>query len=139
LKAPGTKRLKLKCDEPLSNFAFNFILRRYNLERKETRAASNTCRLLGAARRRAARGGGVTLVEYLVSRARAKGRRGVGARGGAPWCKRRAHKEEAGAGGRGAARVSDWWGQRGPWAALCHQVRERRARRWKTCRAPWAD
>ena len=31
LKAPGTKRLKLKCDEPLSNFAFNFNLRRYNL------------------------------------------------------------------------------------------------------------
>ena len=29
LKPPGTKRLKLKCDEPLSNFAFNFNLRRY--------------------------------------------------------------------------------------------------------------
>ena len=29
LKAPGTKRLKLKCDEPLSDFAFNFSLRRY--------------------------------------------------------------------------------------------------------------
>ena len=29
LKAPGTKRLKLKCDEPLSKIAFNFDLRRY--------------------------------------------------------------------------------------------------------------
>jgi hypothetical protein len=28
LKAPGTKRLKLKCDEQLSNFAFKFNLRR---------------------------------------------------------------------------------------------------------------
>jgi len=30
LKAPGTKRLKLIYDGPLSNFAFNFNLRRYN-------------------------------------------------------------------------------------------------------------
>ena len=30
LKAPGTERLKLQCDEPLSNFAFRFKLRRYN-------------------------------------------------------------------------------------------------------------
>jgi len=30
LKAPGTKRLKLKYDELLSNFAFDFNLRRYN-------------------------------------------------------------------------------------------------------------
>jgi len=30
LKAPGTKRLKRKCDEPPSNFAFKFNLRRYN-------------------------------------------------------------------------------------------------------------
>jgi len=29
LKAPGTKRLKLKCKEPLPDFAFNFNLRRY--------------------------------------------------------------------------------------------------------------
>ena len=29
LKAPGTKRLKLKHDESLSNFAFKFNLRRY--------------------------------------------------------------------------------------------------------------
>ena len=32
LKAPGTKRLKLKYDEPLSNFAFKFNLRRYYME-----------------------------------------------------------------------------------------------------------
>ena len=31
LKAPGAKRLKLKYDEPPSNFAFNFNLRRYSL------------------------------------------------------------------------------------------------------------
>ena len=29
LKLPGTKRLKLKCDEQLSKFAFKFKLRRY--------------------------------------------------------------------------------------------------------------
>ena len=29
LKAPGTILLALRCDEPLSNFAFNFNLRRY--------------------------------------------------------------------------------------------------------------
>ena len=29
LKAPGTKRLKLKHDKPLSSFAFNFNLRCY--------------------------------------------------------------------------------------------------------------
>jgi len=31
VKAPRSKRLKLKCDVPLSNFAFNFNLRRYNM------------------------------------------------------------------------------------------------------------
>jgi hypothetical protein len=31
LKAPGTKRLKLKHDEPLSTFAFKINLRRYNV------------------------------------------------------------------------------------------------------------
>jgi len=30
LKAPKTKRLKLKYDDPLSNFASNVNLRRYN-------------------------------------------------------------------------------------------------------------
>ena len=30
LKPPGTKRLTLKCDESLSNFAFNFNLRHYS-------------------------------------------------------------------------------------------------------------
>jgi hypothetical protein len=30
MKAPGTKRLKLKYDGPLSNFAFKFNLRRCN-------------------------------------------------------------------------------------------------------------
>jgi hypothetical protein len=31
-KTPGTKRLRLKCDDPLSHFAFNFHLRRYAME-----------------------------------------------------------------------------------------------------------
>jgi hypothetical protein len=31
LKAPGTKHLKLKYDEPLSTFAFKFKLRRFTL------------------------------------------------------------------------------------------------------------
>jgi hypothetical protein len=31
LKPPGTKRLKPKCDQLLSTFAFNFNLRRYTL------------------------------------------------------------------------------------------------------------
>jgi len=30
LKAPGTMRLTLKCDELLSSFAFKYNLRRYN-------------------------------------------------------------------------------------------------------------
>ena len=30
LKAPGSERLKLKCDEVLSSVAFNFSLRRYS-------------------------------------------------------------------------------------------------------------
>jgi len=42
LTAPGTERLKLECDEPLSNFAFNFNLRRYNkvLTDKQRRRAA---------------------------------------------------------------------------------------------------
>ena len=35
LKAPGTKRLKLKYNVLLSTFAFKFNLRRYNTEREE--------------------------------------------------------------------------------------------------------
>jgi len=31
LKAPGSERLKLKCDELLSTSAFNFNLRRYTM------------------------------------------------------------------------------------------------------------
>ena len=32
LKLPATERLKLQCDDPLSTFAFNFYLRRYDLD-----------------------------------------------------------------------------------------------------------
>jgi len=31
LEPPGSKHLKLECDELLSSVAFNFILRRYNM------------------------------------------------------------------------------------------------------------
>ena len=34
LKPPGTKRLNVKCDKLLSNFAFQFKLRRYSLSRE---------------------------------------------------------------------------------------------------------
>jgi hypothetical protein len=33
MKAPGYKRLKLNCDEPLSDFAFKFNVRRYTSAR----------------------------------------------------------------------------------------------------------
>jgi hypothetical protein len=39
LKAPGTVRLKLKYDEPLTKFAFNFNLRRYIQEVLEAAGA----------------------------------------------------------------------------------------------------
>jgi len=45
LKAPGTKRLKLKYDEVLSRFAFKFNLRRYI---KASEAAFRQVRRRGA-------------------------------------------------------------------------------------------
>jgi len=44
LKAPGTKRLKLKYDEWPSNFGFNFNLRRY-IEAAEKRNKVGRCSL----------------------------------------------------------------------------------------------
>jgi hypothetical protein len=60
LKAPGTERLKPKCAEPLSNFAFKFNLRRYSWVTAcpTARAAPRVTRLaapwrgVGAPRRR---------------------------------------------------------------------------------------
>jgi hypothetical protein len=40
LKPPGTKRLKRKCDEPPSNFAFKFKLRRYIMAAAKLKAAA---------------------------------------------------------------------------------------------------
>jgi hypothetical protein len=37
LKAPGTKRLKLRYDDPLSNLAFKFNIRRYIAVGRERR------------------------------------------------------------------------------------------------------
>ena len=42
LKAPGTQRLKLKYDNPLSSFAFKFNLRRYTQAPEHPRAHSAT-------------------------------------------------------------------------------------------------
>jgi len=41
-KAPRSKRLKLKCDNLLSSFAFNFNLRRYNVD--NTKQCENGCK-----------------------------------------------------------------------------------------------
>jgi len=38
LKPPGTERLKLECDDALSNFSFNFNLRCYTVVRETTAA-----------------------------------------------------------------------------------------------------
>jgi hypothetical protein len=46
LKLPGTKRLKLKCEGPLSNFGFKFKLRRYNAARADVVAAILARRIL---------------------------------------------------------------------------------------------
>jgi hypothetical protein len=43
MKAPGTKRLKLECDDLLSNFALNFNLRRYSSVRCETNVGNGVC------------------------------------------------------------------------------------------------
>jgi len=50
LKAPGTKRLKLKYDELLSSFAFNFNSRRYNADMEfDLRFVFKTAPTLGRA------------------------------------------------------------------------------------------
>ena len=63
LKAPKTKRLKLKSDESTSNFAFKFTLRRYNkaaalsaaadqqaaaLDQQQQHLLGRSCRISGA-------------------------------------------------------------------------------------------
>jgi hypothetical protein len=47
LKAPGTKRLKLKCDDLLLNFGFKFKLRRYTLATTYGAAAQRPSNLAG--------------------------------------------------------------------------------------------
>jgi len=70
LKAPGTERLKLKHDNLLSRFAFNFNLRRYNTaaRRRLPRRARRTQRTNGRARTTKTRSGrwapGITSVRY---------------------------------------------------------------------------
>jgi hypothetical protein len=46
LKAPGSERLKLKCDEALSNFAFNYHSRRYDLAVLDGRDGSTPLHLV---------------------------------------------------------------------------------------------
>jgi hypothetical protein len=45
LKAPETERLKLKCEELLSDYAFKFNLRRYTVDTGKCVAAVGRCRL----------------------------------------------------------------------------------------------
>jgi hypothetical protein len=45
LKPPGTKRLKLRCDILLSNSAFEFKLRRYNLDGVDAAAGAEFARV----------------------------------------------------------------------------------------------
>jgi hypothetical protein len=45
LKAPRSKRLKLKYDDLLSNFAFKFNLRRYNKMEEVAACMVGRCRL----------------------------------------------------------------------------------------------
>ncbi len=47
LKAPRTERLKLKSDEPLSNFDFKFNLRRYIMALAKEQAVKSRKRLVG--------------------------------------------------------------------------------------------
>ena len=46
LKAPGSERLKLNCDELLSSFAFKLKLRHYNWEGEQAAAAAATMMML---------------------------------------------------------------------------------------------
>jgi hypothetical protein len=45
LKAPGTQRLTLKCNELLSNFAFKCKLRRYMMERVDVHSPTTAAHL----------------------------------------------------------------------------------------------
>jgi hypothetical protein len=47
LKAPGTKRLTLKCDEPLSSFAFKYNLRRYTTDDAALKPRARALEVLG--------------------------------------------------------------------------------------------
>ena len=51
LKAPGSNCLKLKCDEPLSNFAFKFNLRRHTMVSPNEAHAEETSQTLRFASR----------------------------------------------------------------------------------------
>jgi len=47
-KAPQSKLLKLECDEPLSNFAFKFKLRRYIWDRSGPKGYDRNYRIMDA-------------------------------------------------------------------------------------------
>jgi len=76
LKVPGTKRLKLKCDGPLSNFAFKFNLRRCSTVEENVHALSERRRAaapgeagdVGRARGGAGTGLLISEVELLIPR-----------------------------------------------------------------------
>ena len=67
LKAPGNKRLKLIYHGPLSNFAFNFNLRRYTAEGRGPPPAAALGGRAAAAGRAAGGGGGRLEMDIEIS------------------------------------------------------------------------
>jgi hypothetical protein len=67
LKAPGIKRSRLLCDDPLSNVAFKFNLRRYILL-TAPECASMRKQLNGSGAAAAAAAGGAAAGAYTRSR-----------------------------------------------------------------------
>jgi hypothetical protein len=61
LKLPGTKRLKLECDEPISKFALKFNLRRYNP------ASGSKTPLTDSIRQMTATAGGISFAKLQAS------------------------------------------------------------------------
>jgi len=94
LKPPGTKPLKLKRDEVVSNFAFDFNLRPYGKVESLLMAASGVEGAMGLCERRMS-----TVVMRELLRASAEGGAGAGAGAGAE------AGAEAGVGGGAAAGV----------------------------------
>jgi hypothetical protein len=66
LKPPGPKRLKLKCDVLLSNFAFKFNLRRYDVVPRNRGRNQGEAQDHGAGAVQIRSAGGVTVTHSLL-------------------------------------------------------------------------